>query len=50
MDNKKDQAAPEAAKNLVQSRISLEKVTIETPALLNMIKHCQDTKELTSSN
>lgn len=50
MENKKDQAAPEAAKNLVQSRIALDKIIVETPALLNMIKHCQDTKELTSSN
>jgi len=47
--DKKD-AAPEAPQSLVQSRILLEKITIETPALLNMIKHCQDKKELTTSH
>jgi len=47
--DKKDAAAPEAT-NMVQSRISLDKITIETPALLNMIKHCQDKRGLSSSN
>lgn len=35
-----------------QSRNELNQVIIDTPALLNMIKHCQDSKEMTklSSN
>merc|ERR1719331_1520074 len=47
--DKKD-VAPEAPQSLVQSRIQLERITLETPALLNMIKHCQDKKELTTSS
>lgn len=40
--DKKDAPAAEATESMVQKRIALEKITIETPALLNMIKHCQD--------
>ena len=46
---KSDAAAEAPQQSLVQSRIQLDKITLETPALLNMIKHCQDKKELTSS-
>lgn len=52
MDKDKKEAAAaavEANTNMVQSRISLDKITIETPALLNMIKHCQDKRGLSSS-
>ena len=28
----------------IQNRVVVNKVTIETPALLNMIKHCQDNR------
>lgn len=41
-------APAEAPTNNFQKRIeNLEKVTLETPALLNMIKHCQDKTEIT---
>ena len=32
----------------MQNRVNLNKVVIETPALLNMIKHCKDSR-LTSN-
>ena len=40
--------APEAPAILGQTRIDkIAKVTLETPALLNMIKHCQDKTAIT---
>ena len=47
---KKDATAPDANTNLVQSIIAIDKITIETPAMLNMIKHCNDAKSLQSTN
>jgi hypothetical protein len=46
--NKEDKPAAEAATTNFQKRLEiLDKVTLETPALLNMIKHCQDKTEVT---
>jgi hypothetical protein len=46
--NKAD-SAPDAPATLFQMRIEkLEKVILETPALLNMIKHCQDKTEISN--
>ena len=41
MDNKKEVAS---AADAIQNRVDLNKVVIDTPALLNMIKHCQDNR------
>ena len=41
MDNKKEVASTADA---IQNRVDLNKVVIDTPALLNMIKHCQDNR------
>jgi len=34
---------------LIQNRVELNKVIIDTPALLNMIKHCQDSEDINVS-
>jgi len=46
MENtKKDKETKEPEEvNILQSRVEINKVIIETPSLLNMIKHCQDKK------
>lgn len=50
MEKKQEEATP--VEKEFQSRNALNQVIIDTPALLNMIKHCQDSKEMTklSSN
>jgi hypothetical protein len=41
-------AAAAPPTSLFQQRIEvLDKVVLETPALLNMVKHCQDCTEIT---
>lgn len=32
--------------DFIQRRVLINNIVIDTPALLNMIKHCQDSKEL----
>jgi hypothetical protein len=45
--NKEDKPAEAPVTNFQKRLELLDKVTLETPALLNMIKHCQDKTEVT---
>ena len=45
MDKKEEKTAEEAGLDSIQNRVILNRVVIDTPALLKMIKHCQDCKE-----
>jgi hypothetical protein len=55
MDNKKESVEQTANpqdqqhSDILQNRIPLSKVEIDTPALLNLIKHCQDNRELATT-
>lgn len=47
MDSKKKESVEKIEpqiENVIQNRIKLQKVIIDTPALLNLIKNCQDSK------
>jgi len=38
------ESKPAEATSIVQRRVNIEKAVVDTPAILNMVKHCQDSR------